>query len=377
MITRRIALDISSLDFMSVGGQIRYATDLIRGLANEEGFEIVVIGSSPEPIDAIRDLVADPSVHCEYRQFVRSEFRGGSYLDLIRLGALLNRESIDLFHALHTLIPLRARCAVVATAYDAMYEIFDEYAEARQSRPYRMHLWFMRKRVDRVICISEATARDATKYWGLDPSRLEVVYPGLDQRSLQVKPSVRSLDFPYVLAPYNLEPRKNLSSLMAAFASIRSRHPDLRLVLFGRSGMTAGREQGFDELVANLDLRQSVVRTGLVSEEMLAGLYSGAEVFVFPSLYEGFGYPVLEAMVAGTCVLARPVSAMAEVLGEAGAFVEVSDPSALASELESLLGDQARRVRLAAAARVRAKSFSVERMTQGTVSAYKRVLGAR
>lgn len=377
MISRRIALDISSLDFMSVGGQIRYATDLIRGLANEEGFETVVIGSSPEPIEAIRDLAANPSVPCEYRQFVRSTNRGGSYLDPIRLGALLHREKIDLFHALHTLIPLRARCAVVATAYDTMYEVFDEYAEARRSRPYRMHLWFLRRRVDRVICISESTARDATKYWGLDPARLDVVYPGLDQLPLEHESSGRFPDFPYVLAPFNLEPRKNLKSLLEAFASVRGRHPRLRLVLFGRSGMTVERERDFNELVARLDLREGILSTGVVSEAMLAGLYSGAELFVFPSLYEGFGYPVLEAMAAGTCVLARPVSAMAEVLGEAGAFVEVSDPSALASELESLLGDQARRARLAAAARVRAKSFSVERMTRGTVSAYKRVLGAR
>lgn len=376
MITQRIALDISALDFMSVGGQIRYATDLIRGLTRQEGFQIVVIGSSPEPIDAIRDLVTDPSVPCEYRQFVRSAFRGGSYLDPIRLGALLNREKIELFHALHTLIPLRARCAVVATAYDAMYEIFDEYAEARRSRPYRMHLWFLRNRVDRVVCISDATARDATKYWGLDADRLDVVYPGLDQRLLQSEPTGRLLDFPYVLAPFNLEPRKNLESLLIAYASLGSRRSDRRLVLFGRSGMTDERERNFDDFVESLGLRESIVRTGVVSEEVLAGLYSGAELFVFPSLYEGFGYPVLEAMAAGTCVLARPVSAMAEVLGEAGAFAEMTDPAALASELESLLKDQDRRDRLAAAARERAMSFTVERMTEGTVSAYKRVLAA-
>ncbi|HUF18224.1 MAG TPA: glycosyltransferase family 1 protein [Thermoanaerobaculia bacterium] len=375
MTIRRIALDISSLDFMAVGGQIRYATDLIRGLTREDRFDLLVVGSTPEPLEAIRDLVEDPAVPCRYVQFLRSTFPGGSYLDLMRLGALLNRENIALFHALHTLIPIRARCVVVATAYDAMYELFDEYAEARCSRPYRMHIWLMRMLATRVICISEATATDVAAYWKLDPRRLDVVYPGVDQRrNSDVQPGDRTLDFPYILSPFNLEPRKNLPVLLEAFSKIRPHHRDLRLVLFGKAAATGDRERDFEKLIERLALRDSVIRTGVVPEEALAGLYAGATIFVFPSLYEGFGYPVLEAMSAGTCVLARPVSAMAEVIGDAGAYADVTDSGALASELESLLRDGARRARLGTTARERARSFSVEKMTQDTARIYDETL---
>ena len=124
--------------------------------------------------------------------------------------------------------------------------------------------------------------------------------------------------------PYNLEPRKNLAALVSAFAQALPAAPAARLVLYGRAAVTPEREVEFDRTVAALGVRQAIVRTGFLTDDQLGWLYRRATIFAFPSLYEGFGYPVLEAMAAGACVVARGASAMAEVMDEAGVAVETA-----------------------------------------------------
>jgi glycosyltransferase involved in cell wall biosynthesis len=145
-------------------------------------------------------------------------------------------------------------------------------------------------------------------------------------------------------------------------------------VLFGRAGVSDERELEFERIAGELGIRDDVLLTGVVSEHSLRELYHRAVIFVFPSLYEGFGYPVLEAMAAGACVVVRPASSMAEVLGDAGAYVETSDPAALASLLETLLAETSRRRLLGEAALTRAAMFTSERMARETMNVYERVL---
>src|SRR5207245_306468 len=117
------------------------------------------------------------------------------------------------------------------------------------------------------------------------------------------------------------------------------------------------------------------LRTGLVDDGVLAALYRRATIFAFPSLYEGFGLPVLEAMAQGCCVVARNASAMAEIVGDTGALVETREPGALGACMAALLDDPARRLALGAAARTRAASFTIERMARETWRSYARALG--
>lgn len=370
---RTIALDISSLDFMTVGGQIRYAADLIRGLTRvAPEYDLLIVGSTEEPNILIRDLFDIPGSVCRYRQFRRSEIRGGSYIDPLRFRALLHRERVALLHALHTMIPPRARCCIVATAYDAMYEMFDEYAEARRSRPYRMHVWALRHLADRVVCISESTAKDVEKFWKLNPARLEVIHLGIDPDAAPVRRE--EPQNPIVLTPWNLEPRKNLRTLLEAFAALRRERPSLRLVMFGRSGITEERELEFEAQVDRLGIRDGIELSGVVSDEELTELYRRATLFVFPSVYEGFGYPVLEAMAQAAPVIAREASAMSEVLGDAGVYVETADAVMLAGAIESLLDDPRRRESLGRAARERSLQFTVDRMARETADVYRRLL---
>ena len=145
--------------------------------------------------------------------------------------------------------------------------------------------------------------------------------------------------------------------------------------MYGRAAVSPERERAFDSLIEQLGIGASVMRTGYVAEEQLRWLYRRAEVFVFPSLYEGFGYPVLEAMAAGTCVVARQASSMAEVVGGAGVLVETADPLQMTSAIARLFADPAERRRIQKAAAQRAQEFSVGRMAAQTWRTYEAALG--
>jgi glycosyltransferase involved in cell wall biosynthesis len=179
---------------------------------------------------------------------------------------------------------------------------------------------------------------------------------------------------PLLVAPYNLEPRKNLDALLAAVARLKEQTPGLMLALYGRAAVDDEREARFRARVSELRLDGAVSLTGFLEDPELAGLMERAEVFVFPSLYEGFGLPVLEAMTRGACVVARGESAMAEVVGDAGVLVETADPEQLAGALGALLRDPARRGRLGARARARAADWTTERMARETLACYERAL---
>jgi glycosyltransferase involved in cell wall biosynthesis len=258
-----------------------------------------------------------------------------------------------------------------------MMEIFPEYRTVLDTRPYKRFKSAVQRPTTHAIAISRTTADDLQKYWQITAHRVSIVCSGFDavQPVAAVGDRLGELGkSQYILAPYNLEPRKNLDGLLAAFAGLCGAFPAIRLVLFGRAAVTEEREQRFRAQMRELNLAERVVLTGVVSDAELAWLYRTAALFVFPSLYEGFGIPVLEAMQAGTCVVARNQSAMAEMLGDAGVQVDTADPVALKATTQALLADPARRARLGAAGRVRAAGFTRGAMARGTLDVYRRVI---
>jgi len=372
----RIAIDATAFDAANPGsGQYRYAVDLIRGLRRLGSADaFLVVGSREEPPPELR-AVFDGAAW-RYRQFVPTRGRGAMYRDQARWALLLLKERIDLLHALHTFVPVLAPTPVVVTVYDLMFELFPEYAQAVRSRPWRLFRWAVRRRVRRVIAISEATASDLRRLWGVEAARIEVVLLGSDLSSGAARDRGRlSRRSALIVSPYNLEPRKNLGALLRAFALLRRETPDVRLTLFGRAAVTPEREAAFTRDLASLGLAGAVTITGSLESADLAALYARAALLVFPSLYEGFGLPLLEAMGAGACVVAVDASAMAEVVGDAGVLVESGGPEALAAAIQGLLRDPERCADLSARARMRAASFTVGRMAEHTHAVYRRILG--
>ncbi len=360
----------------------------MRSLASlQPPLQFLLLGSQNEPVAELREVFRDHSDRWRYRQLPRGQFRGADYADHVRYSLLLWRERVSLLHALHTFVPVLAPCPVVITMYDLMYELFADYDAARRSRQYRIHKWAVQHRVRRIISISGTTATDLGNKWGVAASRIDVVPLGSNLQKALSQTGAANLSWltdssPILLSPYNLEPRKNLASLLQATALLSSRYDDLKLVLFGRAAITVEREENFERTVRELGLGEKVIRCGVLRDHELAELYRRATLFVFPSLYEGFGLPLLEAMSVGACVVARQASAMAEVVGDAGVLVETAEPEALAAAIAKLLGDNGKdgeslRRELGRRARERAAAFSLERMADLTYQSYWAALNGK
>jgi glycosyltransferase involved in cell wall biosynthesis len=297
----------------------------------------------------------------------------------VKATAMLVGERASLYHNLHKFAPLVGPCATVVTVHDLMQEIFPEYHLAVSSRPYRLHRWIGRTRVTRLIGISGTTVDDVHRLWGVPMDRLDVVHHGTTfidpPADVEPPPGVPTDDSPTIVSPYNLEPRKNLDALIDAFEDVARSVPTARLVLYGRAAITPEREAKFRERLEASPAKSGVVLTGFLTDDQLAWLYGRSTVFAFPSLYEGFGYPVLEAMAAGAAVVARAASAMGEIMGDTGVAIEPIDAPNMARAILDLLNDEPRRVALGKAARQRAREFTVERMARLTLETYGRALG--
>ncbi|MHC4481249.1 MAG: glycosyltransferase, partial [Planctomycetota bacterium] len=194
----RVAIDLTRLDAISIKfGMRRYATDLIVGLSEvAPPAHILVLGSQPQPVPEIAHVFEMPEAFTYCRLPARA-FRGALYLDHLRYGWTLSRERAALLHAPHTFIPLAAWCPVIVTVHDMMIELFPEYASTRRSREYRIYKWSLRHKARRAICISETTASDLTRLWGMPRDMVDIVLHGTDlerwQRSVPPSPSLAGL----------------------------------------------------------------------------------------------------------------------------------------------------------------------------------------
>lgn len=367
----QIAIDFRWLDSAPIGsGQFRYSVDLIRGLAElRPQLRFVVLGSKPQPVEEIADVFHDRD--WSYRAIARMTGKGSLYREQLRYFQLLRGLDIDLLHSLHTFVPAYPPVPVVETVYDLMYELFPEYAAAVKSREYRFHKWSFRHFVARAMAISQTTANDLSRLWRFPAERIDVVYLG--PKLPQTTKNGKQLNSPIILSPYNLEPRKNLLRLLEAAAKLKASRVEFRLVLFGRAAVNNERERGFQENLSRMGLESCTELTGQISDDALSDLYGRCAVFVFPSLYEGFGLPVLEAMTAGARVVAHNASAMAEVLGDAGFLTNMKEASNIAEGITNAMKDNVR----GAKARERAQLFSRERMARETLAVYHKTLRAQ
>lgn len=266
---------------------------------------------------------------------------------------------------------------VVATVHDVTTKLFPAWHMWANRLLHRRRLDWIRRHAERVIIDAEATRADTARVLGLSVDRLDVVplargtltRPGAAAGAVRTRFGLG--EEPYVLYVGTLEPRKNLARLMEAFRRVPADLGPLRLVLAGSWGWHS---RTLRASVRSADVRRPVVVTGPVDDESLSALYAGARVFAYPSLYEGFGLPLLEAMAAGAPVLTSAGGACAEVAGEAALLVDPSSTDAIASGLERLLRSDAERRRLAELGRARERGFTWRRTAASTVAVYRRAI---
>jgi glycosyltransferase involved in cell wall biosynthesis len=241
------------------------------------------------------------------------------------------------------------------------------------------------RRADFIIADSENTRNDLVVLLGVRPASIAVVPGGVEDRFApvtdveQLQRARRHLgvgDAPFVLAIGVLEPRKNLNRLMDAFLALKQQAQvpaSLKLVLAGGKGWLF---DGIFEHHAASPIRDDILLPGFVPDELLPAVYSAAEVLAFPSLYEGFGLPVLEAMACGTPVVASLASCLPEVAEGAALMVDPTNVEGLTMSLERVLTDPALRARLVAGGRQRGTEYSWRRAAERLLAVYQRVAAA-
>jgi glycosyltransferase involved in cell wall biosynthesis len=285
----------------------------------------------------------------------------------------LRRRPVDIFHA-HYTVPLGIRARVVLTLHDFFWIVYPKQFVSFKRVPVT---WAVRKsvvRADRILVGTSFIKSETIKYFGVPEDRFEVIPYGhdpkfdriVDQAEIAGVRRKYGVVGPYILAVGDMHPRKNLERLFEAFLDL-SQSEDVRLVLVGKPLWRAKRL--FDR-IRTAGLESRVIATGYVSDEDMPALYQGAEVFCYPSLYEGFGFPVVEAMASGVPVAVSEASSCPEVGGEAVEYFDPMRMDSMAEVLRRLLLDSELRCKLKEAGRKRAMQFTWERTASRTIRAY-------
>ncbi len=273
---------------------------------------------------------------------------------------------LDVLHGTNSIVPPTRRAARVVTVHDLSPLRYPEVCEpATLAYPD-----FIRRAIAGGAFVhtdSEFVAAEVTEAFGAPADRVRAIHPGIPP----LADSGRAPDLPfprYVLAIGTVEPRKDYPGLLRAFDELAGRHPDVGLVIVGADAWGASQ---FAEALSASPHRDRVVRPGYLSDADVGALLRAATVLAYPSRYEGFGFPPLQAMAAGVPVVATAAGSILEVVGDAAAVVPVGDSAALAEALERVLDDHVHAEQLGRAGRERAARFTWEALGQAMVGLYE------
>ena len=286
---------------------------------------------------------------------------------------------VDLLHCPAFVSPLMANCPTVITVHDLSFLLYPT-GFRRWNRGYlRLFTRISVRKARRVIAVSQSTRDDLLRLYGLSAEKVDVIHNGVDPRFRRLPDDQvaqfrarRGLPERFALFVGTLEPRKNVVRLIEAYAQLPPSCPPLMLV--------GGKGWLYDEVlgkVEELALADKIHLVGYVAAEELPWWYNAAEVFVYPSVYEGFGLPPLEAMACGTPVITSTVSSLPEVVGQAGMLIDPADVQALTGAMAQVLGDAALQAQMRMAGLEQASRFSWPKTARLTASSYRAALAAK
>jgi glycosyltransferase involved in cell wall biosynthesis len=370
----RIAIDAHSVGAKLAGNE-SYAVNLIEALAQ---------------IDNVNDYTLYVTTIEAYNRFHRRwpNFKVQTTLPhtpLIRipltLSAELRKHPVDVLHVQFTAPPF-CPCPAVVSIHDLSFEHLPQTFNRRSRTQLRLTVRHSARRAAHILSLSEHTRRDIIDTYKIDPVRVTAIplaapahfCPVTDDKELQRVRHTYGIEGDYVLSVGSIQPRKNLVRLIKAYASLRGIQAESnfpKLVLAGKCGWL------YDETLRALEesgLRESIVLTGYVPESDLPALYSGAVCFVYPSYFEGFGLPPLEAMKCGTPVIVGNRTSLPEVVGDAGLQVDPFDVAAIGGAMGQLIDNPELRRQLSIKGRDRAEMFDWRETARRTLQVYERVV---
>ena len=369
------ALNLSFLEPGEMGGLEVYARELTAALAAREDVRLVLLlnrRAAGDPhwreLAHTVDLDVDPAQRI---QWVRA--------DQTLVPRAARRAGAEVIHSLASTGPAAGGLARVVTVHDLHYRVHPEAHFGVRALGMRMLVPLAVRRAHRVIVPSASTCADLLRYTRVSAERVDVIPEGIGQapRGAGDRAAGRArLDAGerrVVLSVSAKRPHKNLGRLIGALA----RMPAERRPVLVLPGYPTAHEEELGALAAVCGVSDDVRFLGWVSAGELEDLYAAADCFVFPSLYEGFGLPVLEAMARGLPVATSGRASLAEVAGSAALTFDPEDEGAIAAAIERLLSDEELRGRLSRAGRDRASEFTWERTAELTVESYRRALAAR
>jgi glycosyltransferase involved in cell wall biosynthesis len=359
---RRLRVGIDGRAFLSpAAGVRRYVTELGSALlALDEPVDVVALGGSREPLPQGIGHIDAP--------WHPPSNLGWTIVGLPRAAA---RARVDLIHAPAYTAPLWAAVPTVLTIHDVSYERHPEWYPYRRDRLRRAFYRSSAHAAAHIVTDSEFSRREIAAAYGIPPERVTVAPPGVSPSfvpgaATSLPDGVRP---PFLLHVGDLHERRNLPLAIAAVAAARQRLAGpVPLVL---AGVDRGVGTRLDALAAAAKV--PVIRLGSIGDETLRSLYRAATALVYPSRYEGFGLPVLEAMASGTPVLASRAASIPEVLGDAGILLNPDEPEAWADAIVGVMTDESQQARMRADGVARAAEFSWTRTARMTLGVYRQV----
>ena len=365
----RIAFDLRRIKNPGIG---RYMQCLVEAvLARETSHEFLLI----LPPDA-QEMI---SVNGHRATKFPCGLKYYSVREQVELPRILRANKIDLLHSPHFMVPLRRSCASVVTIHDVIYLACKEDLPSRAGRLYYRGMMATSVRLaDRIITVSEFSRSDIVRRLHVDPRKIEVIHSGISpafQRATDFSrlAEVRrkfAIDKEFILYAGIYKPRKNHAGLLVAFSHLMANGLCAKLVIAGP--MNEG-EAELKKLACELEISESVIFTGRVDDLDLCALYSGARVYACPSLYEGFGFTVLEAMACGAPVVCSRETSLPEVAGDAALYADSRDPQEFAQALSRVFNDEKLRTELVERGYKNCARFSWNQAAAKTIDVYESV----
>ena len=369
----KVAIDARKWRDYGIGTYVR---NLVRHLARLDHETTYFLFCDRTDAMTLRDLAANfvPVI---------DESPGYGFMEHVSIPLKLKRLGVELLHSPHYVVPFFCPTKSVVTIHDCIHLLFPQYLPNSGALHYaRFMMGRAIRRSSVVLTVSEASRADILRFYPeAQAERVQVVPNAIDPYLLE-EPSEEEIERVreryqirgrFVLYAGNIKPHKNLDRLIAAYSLLKKRgHDDVKLLIIGDE---VNRYGSFRRAVESAGIRQDVRFFGFVPDSTLAVLYRLASVFAFPSLYEGFGLPPLEAMACGAPVVTSRLSSLPEVVGDAAVLVDPYDVEDIALGMARVLEDDVLRADLVARGRVRARSFSWERSVKAIHETYLKVLG--